>query len=68
MLRTAETNLDTTIEDIAEYARMLTEGAATRVTQEEAYAAGVIKSDAALEALDEAVGLVASLQAGTTFL
>ena len=47
---------------------MLEEGAATRASQAEAYAEGVIKSDQAIDALDEAIGLVSNLQAGVTFL
>lgn len=47
---------------------MLRDGDATREEQAASYAESVIKADKAMEALDEAIGLVSSLQAGVTFL
>jgi len=68
LLDDAEEQLGLTLANIDELGRLLVTGQETRDSEEAAFAIAMDKARQALAALDEAISLISSMQAGRSFI
>jgi phage shock protein A len=68
LLDDATTNLGVTMANIDELSGLLVSGQDTREKQEAAYVIAKEKARQAMEALDEAISLISSMQQGRSFI